>query len=464
MMEELKRLFEEKIGRVKEIRKLAGGGGSRIYYRITGEKETAIGVDGNDLRENEIFLRLDAALHLQNVNVPDILAVSPDKKYYLLQDLGDISLFDLLKGPDRMYLAQKALKELTTLQTLEPAVWEPEVGFPPFSERLVRWDLNYFKYDFLKPYGISFDEENLENDFDLLTSRLTSQDMIKGFMYRDFQSRNVLVKNGELWFIDFQGARKGPVAYDAVSFIWQAKAPFSFEEREKLGNFYINEYCSAAGAKSADSLRERLGRQMILMQIFRTLQVLGAYGFRGLIEKKAHFIESIPPAVKNLEYLKTKGYLSEFPEISKICDLLVEKQEKSATKEDGRLEVKVFSFSYKKGYPEDLSGNGGGFMFDCRAIHNPGRYEEYKRLTGRDAEVIEFLERTDEAADFVRNALAISVPSIERYLKRGFTSLQVGFGCTGGQHRSVYCAERYAREIKKMFPEIKVALIHREQQ
>ena len=266
-----------------------------------------------------------------------------------------------------------------------------------------------------------------------------------------------MLKDDNLWFIDFQGARRGPLAYDAVSFIWQAKAPFSYEEREELGNYYAQELSSYGYDKRS------IEAQLYLMQIFRTLQVLGAYGFRGLIEKKAHFIESIPYAISNLSYLKEKGRLKDYPEIEKVAGKLILKNFFPQKEEEGRLTLKVFSFSYKKGYPEDKSGNGGGFMFDCRAIHNPGRYEEYKQLNGKNKEVIEFLERSDEAKDFVKRALDIVSPSIERYLKRGFTSLQVGFGCTGGQHRSVYCAEKFAEVIGQLYPEVKIEIIHKEQ-
>ena len=454
----LKSLFHSLFNELPNIVPVAGGGSTRKYYRLSYGDLNAVGVIGEDINENKIFLSLCDSLLKEGIKVPKIYAVSDDFSSYILEDLGDVSLFSLLNGEERMENARKAIKNLIDIQTLPENIWKSKVGFPEFSERLVRWDLNYFKYDFLKPSGILFDEERLEDDFDRLTRKLTKESMVVGLMYRDFQSRNILVKGNDLWFIDFQGARKGPLVYDAASFIWQAKAPFSFSEREELGEYYCKLLGESLGCRA-----DEIEKQLNLMIVFRTLQVLGAYGFRGLIQKKAHFIESIPFAIENLSYLKEKKLLIEFPELGRIADELKKLYKRTQKNEEGILVISVFSFSYKQGYPQDLSGNGGGFMFDCRAIHNPGRYDEYKKLTGMDLPVIEFLEKTPEASKFIEDAINMVVPSIEIYLKRGFTSLQIGFGCTGGQHRSVYCAEQFARIISRKYPQIKVVLIHREQ-
>ncbi|MCH5240368.1 MAG: phosphotransferase [Muribaculaceae bacterium] len=485
--EEIISLFERNFGKCVAIERLRGGGSNREYYRLRSDSVSIIGVYGCDIRENDIFVRLDNLLAQEGINVPGVIAFSPDKKYYLLEDLGDIQLMSLLKLENGKEYARKALGELIKMQLIPEKKWADLVGFPPFSERLVRWDLNYFKYDFLKPSGIIFDEEKLEDDFDLMLNHLTSKGIISGFMYRDFQSRNIMVKDGSLYFIDFQGARKGPVVYDAVSFIWQAKAPFSYSEREELEEYYITRYGSCISEQRIKSCKtateiediarnegggenkteESLRSQMELISVFRTLQVLGAYGFRGLIEKKPHFIESIPYAIRNLKYLGSKGRLKLFPEIERISGILYEEYEKVSKiekHEKTNLTLTVNSFSYKKGYPEDKSGNGGGFMFDCRGLHNPGRYEEYKHKTGRDKEVIEFLEAEKETSKFVERAIKIVEPSVRRYIERGFTSLQVGFGCTGGQHRSVYCSEKFAHTIKEKYPGVTVRLIHREQE
>lgn len=455
--EKLKELYKDLYGQNPVVTRLKGGGSSRAYFRLKNGAVTAIGVFEEDIRENNIFLRLNSMLRKNGIAVPKILSVSTDSKAYLLEDLGDTALFDLLKGENKVSLAKRALKELIQIQCIDEKEWSDLVGYAPFSERLVRWDLNYFKYDFLKPAGIAFDEEKLEDDFDLIVKRLTKEKMETGFMYRDFQSRNIMMKDEAFRFIDFQGARKGPMVYDAVSMIWQAKAPFTYEEREELSGYYID---LLSQEKSVN--RDELSKQFHLMEILRGLQVLGAYGFRGLIEKKSHFLESINKGVENLNYFKQRGQLHDYPELEKTIEKISQKFLERSENGD-KLTVTIFSFSYKRGYPEDLSGNGGGFMFDCRAIHNPGRYDEYKKLTGKDKEVIKFLEDTGEADIFIKNAYNIVSPSIERYIKRKFTSLQVGFGCTGGQHRSVYCAEKFGRMIKENFPQINVRIIHKEQ-
>lgn len=467
MKDLVKILFFKKYGKEPEIEKIMGSGSARNYFRLKYDIISVVGVESPDIVENETFLRLDTCLESQGIKVPEVLAVSEDKKAYLLEDLGDISLLQLLHGKEKMRMAEKALKELIRIQTIPEHIWINEVGYSPFSERLVRWDLNYFKYDFLKPAGIIFDEEKLENDFDALSSCLLNKEMVTGFMYRDFQSRNIMVKGEELWFIDFQGARKGPLSYDAASFIWQAKAPFTFEERFFLCDFYSNELANAINFS-----QEKIYKQLLTMIIFRSLQVLGAYGFRGLIEGKKHFIESIPLAINNLNYLREKGILSSYPEIERISKSLLASNQNfifSTLDQENKekdvamgLTLSVFSFSYKRGYPEDQSGNGGGFMFDCRGLHNPGRYDEYKKKTGKDVEVIAFLEKTSSAKEFVAHALNIVKPSIDVYLARGFTSLQVGFGCTGGQHRSVYCAESFAKLVKEIYPDLRVVVKHRE--
>ncbi|MCH5241339.1 MAG: phosphotransferase [Muribaculaceae bacterium] len=459
LLSDLRELFVNVFGIDPLIKKITVGGSPRLYYRLTHDQFSMVGVISEDVRENEIFFRLDETLEDNGIKVPHIIAISKDKKTYLIQDLGDTTLFSLLEsqGPQRIKWGKMALKSLIEIQTLPEKEWITRVGYGPFSPRLIRWDLNYFKYDYLKPSGIIFNEDKLEDDFDKLVKDFTGCPTL-GFMYRDFQSRNIMWNEDKLWFIDFQGARKGPIVYDAVSFIWQAKAPFTLEERAYLEDYYLQELCKVID-EDLNSLRQQFKR----MLIFRTLQVLGAYGFRGLIERKSHFLESIPYALGNLNYLRKNGYLHDYPEIERIAEVLEKENQTVEEKFEDGLTLSVFSFSYKKGYPEDLSGNGGGFMFDCRAIHNPGRYEEYRTKTGRDQDVIEFLERTNESGEFVNNAINIVKGSIERYLKRGFTSLHVGFGCTGGQHRSVYCAEKFAEKISKMYPKIKVKVFHREQ-
>lgn len=441
-----------------ELFPIGGSGSERCYFRVRGESgRSVIGTEGPDTRENASFVSLSRAFRECGQNVPEILAVGEGCECYLQEDLGNISLLPLLQTPERNKLSERVMERLVELQTLPPEVWRNHVFNKGFSRRQVMWDLNYFKYEFVKPAGMMCDEEMLENDFEELSRRLVNDgSKLWGFMYRDCQSRNVMIKDGEPWWIDYQGGRFGPMVYDAVSFLWQSKAGFSDEERRHLLEVYA----------AAMSRRKNVSEEDVLSPVgdfalFRTLQVLGAYGFRGLVEKKSHFVESIPGALENLKSLSERGVMAGMPELERVARDACGSRFARRTADDG-LTLTVFSFSYKKGYPEDLSGNGGGFMFDCRGMHNPGRYDEYKCLTGRDSAVVEFLEGQGEVQAFVENALAVVKPSVECYMRRGFTSLQVGFGCTGGRHRSVYCAERFGREISGLYPGLRVRVVHRE--
>jgi hypothetical protein len=298
----------------------------------------------------------------------------------------------------------------------------------------------------------------LEDDFERFADMLLAVPMV-AFHHRDFQSRNVMIADGKPYVIDFQGGRKGPCAYDVASFVWQAKANFPDDLREELVSCYMDEL-----EKFMDFDRAEFRRQLDLYVLFRTLQVLGAYGFRGLYERKPHFLESIPFAIKNLKDILKKGDYG----VPYLCDVLgrmcfLPKFEKSADGLDrSKLTVRVFSFSYKKGIPEDESGNGGGYVFDCRAVHNPGRYDEYKALTGLQKPVIDFLERDGEILRFLDEVYSLADAHVERYIERGFTNLMFSFGCTGGQHRSVYSAQHLAEHLAKKFG-VRVELEHREQ-
>lgn len=458
-IEEAVRLYRELYGVPASVVSLPGAGSDRRYYRLSGnDGHTVIATCGDDTKENLTFYNLATIFGNNGCAVPEVYAVNREKTVYLQEDLGDVQLLALLSTEKRMELSVKTLTALVNLQTIPEALWKPYVAWDDFSPRLVMWDLNYFKYEFLKPTGITFDENLLENDFEALVSALCERnERLLGFMYRDFQSRNVMIMAGEPFFIDFQGGRKGPLVYDVVSFLWQSKAAFSDVERDYLLKVY-----SRCLSEKRDVSEDEILEEVNKFALFRTLQVLGAYGFRGLVEKKSHFIESLPGALANLRDLIDKGILSSYPELERVARRCVSSRFAWKNNEAG-LTVKVFSFSYKRGYPEDLTGNGGGFMFDCRGMHNPGRYEIYKPLTGLDREVREFLEQKGEVQEFIKTALEMVSPVIDRYHKRGFTSLQVGFGCTGGRHRSVYCAQNFAEQISNLFPDVKVDLIHREQ-
>lgn len=452
--------YEAVYGDLPVVEALPAAGSGRRYFRLSHSgRPSVVACVGDDVGENNCFVALSRAFSGEGLNVPEVYAVSPDGLCCLQSDLGDIQLLPLLSSERRIGLAEKSLESLVGLQTVDESVWGDAVVARPFSRRLAMWDLNYFKYEFLKPSGIAFDEERLEDDFSALCDSILDIDRRQwGFMYRDFQSRNVMIRDGEPWMIDFQGGRLGPLAYDAVSFLWQAKAGFSEEERRHLLSVYAGKLAAVRNLDASDVV-EAAGRLTLL----RLLQVLGAYGFRGLVEKKSHFIESIPAAVANLGALYASGSLDMYPEIKNVAGRLASSRFAGSEHLDG-LTVRVFSFSYKRGgYPEDLSGNGGGFMFDCRGMHNPGRYDIYKPLTGLDREVIDFLEGRGEVQRFVDCAIEMVLPSVRRYESRGFRSLQVGFGCTGGRHRSVYCAERFAGIVARECPGVTVIVEHREQ-
>lgn len=437
---------------------ISGSGSDRLYFRMAGGTGKCIGTFVPDEAEGRCFVRLAESFLKSGVAVPRILSVSPDFHCYLQEDLGSKSLFSSLNDADVENLVKETLKRLVVLQKLPESIWKSYCIYGDFSRRQVMWDLNYFKYEYLKPRNIIFEEDLLENDFENLASRLLDiPEEFWGFMMRDCQSRNVMVAPDGPYFIDFQGGRKGPSIYDAVSFLWQARAAFSDDFKKNMIEYYCDAYCKEDSKKAKEMLS--ILDEMVL---FRTLQVLGAYGFRGLVQKKAHFLQSIPGALANLKTLLNKNVLDAYPELKKISEALVSDPMFLKIGSDGKLVVEVFSFSYKKGYPQDLSGNGGGFMFDCRAMHNPGRYKEYQMATGKDQSVIDFLEKGGEVQSFLSNAWALTDPAIERYLSRGFTHLQIGFGCTGGQHRSVYCAEHTAAHVRNLFPEAVVKLIHRE--
>lgn len=458
-MKQLAKLFKARYGSEPEsVVPLSGSGSARRYFRLRGaDGASAIGVLGTDRRENDTFIYMSRQMRAAGLRAPEVYAVSRDGMAYLQQDLGDVSLFSKLHTPEGDAAMREVMRTLHQFQSKVDFKEEKLYPVSHFGMDEVKWDLNYFKYCFLKATGVVIDEAALDKDFDELIMNILIA-FPPGLVYRDLQSRNIMLFEGKPWWIDFQSARRGPAFYDVASLLWQASARFTPEERMD----YFAEYLATT---SYPWIMKGMGvdieKQLYLMVLFRTLQVLGAYGLRGLTERKAHFLQSIPAALGTVRELLENGTLEPYPELTRLLREIVAMPRFQPKDEEG-LTVTVFSFSYKKGYPEDLSGNGGGFMFDCRAMHNPGRYEQFKALTGRDEAVRRFLEQKGEVQPFVESAWSLVRPSVARYLERGFTSLQVGFGCTGGRHRSVYCAERMAERIREAFPAAKVKIEHRE--
>lgn len=445
----------------------SGSASNRRYYRLSGSAGTCIGVIGTDVKENDAFVAISRHFKSKEINVPEVLAVSDDMSAYIQEDLGDLILFDMLSASRRSgegsekvdALLCKTMSMLPKIQFEGAAGLDFSVCYPQssFDRRMVMFDLNYFKYCFLKPSGLEFNEVLLQDDFEKFADVLLEEDTCT-FLYRDFNARNVMVKDGEPYFIDFQGGRRGPIYYDVASFAWQARAKFSHEQKEAMLDAYLSALSEYMPLDAA-----RFRRRLRLFILFRLLQVLGAYGFRGWVEHKANFVTSIPAAIAELKMLAEEGF-DEYPYLTKVLgDLAAMPRFQNESRQDGVLEVKVYSFSFKKGVPHDPSGNGGGYVFDCRSIHNPGRYEPYKKLTGRDEPVIRFLEDDGEVFGYLEHVYGIVDPHVETYSRRGFTNLMVSFGCTGGQHRSVYCAEHLAAHLVAKYPHIRVRLIHREQ-
>lgn len=472
MRDELKELAREYMAAEPEgVVRLTAAGSNRVYWRIMTATGSIVGVEGTNIDENRAFINVCGHLRKQGMPAPELLAVSQSGMCYLLEDLGDCSLFDLLESARRggaysseqIQLLEKVMELLPQVQFKGGEGFDFSSCFPceSFDRRSIFWDLNYFKYSFLKVVGVEFNESLLEDDFESLAAVLLRDAPYNTFMYRDFQARNVMVKSGEPWLIDFQGGRRGPVEYDVASFLWQARAAYPSELKEHLINIYMGSLSHYRKVNPA-SFRSYLNHFVL----FRTLQVLGAYGFRGYLERKSHFVESIPAAIENLKELLLSGIgQADYPYLYKVLSEMAELDRfNPVTKSDDcRLTVRVLSFSYRNGIPQDNSGNGGGFVFDCRSMHNPGRYDEYKQLTGADASVIEYLEKQGEIQPFLEHVYGLVEPAVARYVERGFTSLMVAFGCTGGRHRSLYCANHLAAHLKEMFQNrIKVMLEHRE--
>ena len=458
-MDRLFSLFRGHYGRNHQyVRPLTGSASNRQYFRLGDDQSSCIGVIGVNPDENRAFIAMAAHFRSKGIPVPEVYAASDDAVAYIQEDVGDAALFGMIGSEASEEILCRTIRCLPDIQFKGAEDFDFSICHPirRFDRRLVLFDLNYFKYCFLKPSCLEFDENRLQDDFERLADDLTAVGA-DTFMYRDFQARNVMVKDGEPCFIDFQGGMQGPIYYDVASFIWHARAGYSQELKMKM----LDAYLDALSAYVSIG-REEFIYTLRLFVLFRTMQVLGAYGFRGLVEQKAAFVVNIPEALASLAS-QLEAPFESYPYLDSVLRRLAALPRFARAQQDGKLEVKVYSFSFKKGIPQDLSGNGGGYVFDCRSIHNPGRYEPYKKLTGRDKPVIDFLEDDGEIIGFLEHVYGVVDPHVETYSSRGFTSLMVSFGCTGGQHRSVYCAEHLAHHLADKYPHVRVRLIHREQ-
>jgi aminoglycoside/choline kinase family phosphotransferase len=448
-------------------------GSDRRYFRLYGkEGKTVIGTHGLNVQENETFIYFSGQFHHKGLNVPEVIAVSYDKTVYLQQDFGDLSLMGILeeKGyvPEVYALFKESLYQLARLQVAgdEGLNYEKCLTNEEFGKQAIMADLLYFKYYFLDALRKPYDKQKLIDDFEALSNYLTHTEY-KYFMFRDFQSRNIMVtEDKQVHFIDYQGGMKGAPQYDVASMLWQARANLPDEWKSGL----LEEYLTSFESIINDSVdRDVFRSQYNGYVLIRLLQVLGAYGFRGLFERKAHFLTSIPQALRNLKWFIENNSLGivvpEFRKVLQLCvdDEVIERFTPIQADETTPLTVRICSFSYKKGIPEDNSVHGGGFVFDCRGIDNPGRHVEYKEIHGRDKPVMEYLERQTRMQDYLNSVFDIVDISVEEYIKRGFDHLAVNFGCTGGQHRSVYAADALARHLRNKY-QVNIELCHREQE
>ena len=451
--------------------KLPKSGGDRIYFRIATNNNSYIATYNDNIKENETFIHFTDHFGKINSPVPGIYNVHSDGKMYIQEDFGNTSLLNELEKhgqTDYVFdLFKKSLKSLAWMQIEGSKNFDNSycLTSKEFGKQAILSDLLYFKYYFLDTLKIGYDKEKLVGDFDALSNYLTHVEH-KYFMFRDFQSRNIYIQNDEVHFIDYQGGMSGALQYDAASLLWQARANLPEEWKDALLEYYMD--CVSEILKKPIN-RIRFASQYNGYVLIRLIQVLGAYGFRGMFERKAQFLTSIPLALKNLKwFLNNKKTGIALPEFERILDVIVQDdvinrfrplQATDATP----LIVTINSFSYlKTGYPADESTNGGGFIFDCRGILNPGRFEEYKSITGRDKPVMDFLEQQTKMPEFLNSVFNIVDISVENYIERNFKSLMISFGCTGGQHRSVYAADILARYLRNKF-KVKIEVNHIQQ-
>jgi len=448
------------------VEPLPRSGSDRIYYRLKTGEQSAIGAFNPDIKENEAFLSFTQTFHKLGIKVPSLLAIAPDRQHYLISDLGKDTLYDRIckcpkteEGKSTLCLIKEVLPGLLKMQIEGARAIDFEKCYPrkAFDRQSITWDLNYFKYEFLKLTQTPFDEQALEDDFNKLTDylMLAPSDY---FMHRDFQSRNIMLVDNEPWFIDYQGGRKGPLQYDLASLLFSPKTGLNNTQREVMLEIYMNRL-----ENYLEFDREEFVGFFYGFALIRILQAMGAYSFRGIFEGKPNFRSSIPYAIKNLEFLVENNLLKiDLPEIKKIISYLIQSEwSKKFELTEDKLTIRVTSFSYKKGIPFDPSENGGGFVFDCRGLPNPGRLKEYQKLSGQDEPISNYLEQYEQVKIFQEHVRKIVEISIKEYLQRGFNHLTVSFGCTGGQHRSVYHAENFARWVGNNFP-VRVVLIHTE--
>jgi aminoglycoside/choline kinase family phosphotransferase len=465
----LEKLFEDHFGKpAKHVEILPVSGSDRRYYRLSNSETTAIGTHNKNIAENNSYFYFTELFRKHEINVPEVYCIGKDRSTYLQQDLGSISLFDQLLKEGYTDAVKKnyqlALEQLARVHWLagRDVDFNQCFAMRQFDEKSIMADLLYFKYYFADLQDIHYDRAGLTDEMEQLSKEL-GRIQPQMLMYRDFQGRNILLHDDKVWFIDFQGAMQGPPQYDIASLLWQAKAQLPDQWKEQLLNTYMASLDKLHVSRVEDIYFRRGYVQFVLL---RLLQVLGAYGFRGLLQLKPHFLSSIAPALKSLEtFLSNNPKTPSFPELRSLLEKVSQPKmqqkymQPKRSAENEKLQVQIYSFSYKNGIPKDKGTHGGGYVFDCRGILNPGRFATYKHLTGKDESVRQFLDRETRMPEFLSHVYSLVSVNIEDYLSRGFENLTVAFGCTGGQHRSVYASESLAAYLTNKY-NIPVVVTH----
>lgn len=456
-MDVLRKLFEQRFHstptRIQPVQGELGGSGRKII-RLSNQDISAIGVLYGVREENIAFLEFSRHFRKHGLPVPEIYGEDLNQGAYLEEDLGDTTLFEFLSknrneadiAPAVVEVYRRVVAVLPRFQVEAGKDLNYAVSYPcsSFDRQSIAWDLNYFKYYFLRLASIPFNEQALEHDFNRLTDFVLSapQDF---FLYRDFQSRNIMLRDGDPFFVDYQGGRKGALQYDIASLLFDAKADLPPELRQQLLDEYLDRLSSFLKLD-----RDEFMRYYYAYVYVRLMQALGAYGFRGFYERRTHFLQSVPFALKNLRWLLHNVTLPvELPMLMKAFQgMLGSEKLSNLAGETQNLTVRVFSFSFHQSMPQDNSGNGGGFVFDARSLPNPGREDRFKPLTGKDVPVIDYLNQQESVHQYLAAVLSLVDASVNSYQQRGFKNLMISFGCTGGQHRSVFLAEQLARRLR----------------
>lgn len=446
------------------ITRLPQSGSDRVYFRLLYGDEHVIGAYNPSREENDAFVGFSNHFRSKGLPVPEIYVYYPDERVYFLEDLGDSNLFTWLaqrSDEERFNQETEALfltvaSDLVRIQTEGIKGLDLSLCYPhrSFDRQSMVWDLNYYKYMFLKLIGAPFNEIKLERDFEALTRFLLDAGQ-EYFLFRDFQTANIMIRDGKPWYIDYQGGRLGAPQYDIASLVYDAKAYIPSGIREKTLERHLDLFAAATGKP-----RESLAKYSGAFTLIRLMQALGAFGFRGLHENKPTFSESIVPAVELMNDLLWGGKLHiDLPELTKASESVpLQRKYRILSHYQELVKINIESFSYVRGRSVNYD-TGSGFVFDCRGLRNPVLESDLRERTGLDPEVAEFFGNDDEAVAFAGDCSNIIRNTLPMMRRKGILEIHAAFGCVGGQHRSVWCAARVASMLSAM-PGVTVTVNH----